>query len=267
VHRLPQGRPVQGQAADDLRVVPQEGRRQGAQGQLWRQVRELPRRGRLEEDQIQPRQATKYPLLGKHKQAKCTACHKGDLFKEKLQQACISCHQKDDDKSHKGQEGKKCETCHVEESWKKADKFNHNRMSTFPLLGRHGIVACKKCHLAPTFKDAKSDCWSCHEKDDAKVHKRRFGTECQVCHSSRAWGAWDFDHNKTNFKLDGPHKKTANKCYACHSKPMPGKVLTSTVCGSCHARDDVHNSSFGDRCERCHEGNDWKTVRMGAAAR
>jgi len=48
---------------------------------------------------------------------------------------------------------------------------------------------------------------------------------------------------------------------------MPGKVLTSTVCGSCHARDDVHNGSFGDRCERCHEGNDWKTVRMGAAAR
>ena len=212
---------------------------------------------------------TKFALLGKHKSPplKCAACHKGDLYKDKLQQACVSCHQKDDDKSHKGQEGKKCETCHVEEAWTKVDKFNHNRMSTFPLLGKHGIVACKKCHLAPTFKDAKSDCWSCHEKDDAKVHKRRFGTECQVCHSTRAWGAWDFDHNKTHFKLDGPHKKTANKCYACHSKPMPGKVLTSTVCGSCHARDDVHNGSFGDRCERCHEGNDWKTVRMGAAAR
>jgi len=140
-------------------------------------------------------------------------------------------------------------------------------MSTFPLLGKHGIVACKKCHLAPTFKDAKSDCWSCHEKDDAKVHKRRFGTECQVCHSTRAWGAWDFDHNKTDFKLDGPHKKTANKCYACHSKPMSGKVLTSTACGSCHARDDVHNGNFGERCERCHEGNDWKTVKMGAASR
>jgi len=210
---------------------------------------------------------TKYPLLGKHKKTKCTDCHKGDLYKDKLKQDCVSCHQKDDDKSHKGQEGKKCETCHVEEAWTKADKFNHNRMSTFPLLGKHGIVACKKCHLAPTFKDAKSDCWSCHEKDDEKVHKRRFGTECQVCHSTRAWGAWDFDHNKTDFKLVGPHKKTANKCYACHSKPMSGKVLTSTVCGSCHARDDVHNGNFGDRCERCHEGNDWKTVKMGAASR
>ncbi len=208
---------------------------------------------------------TKYPLLGKHKKTKCTDCHKGDLYKDKLKQDCLSCHEKDD--KHKGQEGKKCETCHVEDDWKKTDKFNHNRMSTFPLLGRHALVACKKCHLAPTFKDAKSDCWSCHEKDDEKVHKRRLGTECQLCHSTRSWGAWDFDHNKTRFKLDGAHKKTANKCYACHSKPMDKKVLTSSTCGSCHAREDVHNGNFGDRCERCHEGDDWKTVKMGATAR
>ncbi|MDP2758882.1 MAG: cytochrome C, partial [Sideroxyarcus sp.] len=171
------------------------------------------------------------------------------------------------DDKHKGQEGKKCETCHVETSWKDVDKFNHNRMSTFPLLGKHSLVTCKKCHAAPTFKDAKSDCWSCHEKDDEKVHKRRLGTECQVCHSTRAWGAWDFDHNKTKFKLDGAHKKTANKCYACHSKPMSKKVILSETCGSCHAREDVHNGNFGDRCERCHEGNDWKSVKMGATAR
>jgi len=210
---------------------------------------------------------TQYPLLGKHKQAKCTACHKGDLYKDKLQQACISCHQKDDDKSHKGQEGKKCETCHVEDDWKKVDKFNHNRMSTFPLLGRHALVACKKCHEAATFKDAEPDCWSCHERDDEKVHKRRLGTECQLCHSTRSWAAWDFDHDKTRFKLDGPHKKTASKCYACHSRPMGKKVVASTTCGGCHERDDVHNGNFGDRCERCHEGNDWKTVRIGAPSR
>ena len=53
---------------------------------------------------------TKYPLLGKHKTAKCASCHKGDLYKDKLQTNCLSCHEKDD--KHKGQEGKKCETCH-----------------------------------------------------------------------------------------------------------------------------------------------------------
>ena len=201
---------------------------------------------------------TKYPLLGKHKTAKCSDCHKGDIYKDKLQSTCISCHEKDD--KHKGQEGKKCETCHDEQTWNKTT-FNHNKMSVFPLLGRHMLVECKKCHVAATFKDAKSDCWSCHEKED--VHKRKLGTECQTCHNTRNWAAWDFDHNKTNFKLDGPHKKHAANCYACHNKPMDKKVLTSTACGSCHDKDDVHNGNFGDRCERCHEGNDWKQLKIG----
>ncbi|MDO8312531.1 MAG: cytochrome C [Sideroxyarcus sp.] len=202
---------------------------------------------------------TKFPLLGKHRAPlKCSACHKGDLYKDKLAMDCFSCHEKDD--KHKTQEGKKCETCHGAESWFKTT-FDHQRMSKYPLLGRHVLVACKKCHLAPTFKDASKECMGCHEKDD--VHKRRLGTECQLCHSTRSWQAWDFDHNKTNFKLDGPHKKTAQKCYSCHSKPMAKQVVTSTACGSCHDREDVHNGNFGDRCDRCHDGNDWKQIRMG----
>ncbi len=203
---------------------------------------------------------TKYPLLGKHKQAKCSSCHKGDAYKDKLPTNCFACHEKDD--KHKGQEGKKCETCHNEQSWTKTT-FDHNKMSTFPLLGRHMLVECKKCHAAVTFKDAKSECWSCHDRDDDKVHKRRFGTECQTCHNTRNWKAWDFDHNKTNFKLDGPHKKIGSNCYACHKRPMDKKVVVINTCGNCHDRDDVHNGNFGDRCERCHEGNDWKQLRVG----
>jgi ribosomal protein L15 len=200
--------------------------------------------------------ATKYPLLGKHKEAKCTSCHKGELYKEKLPTICLSCHEKED--KHKGQEGKKCETCHSEQSWKKTT-FNHGKMSTFPLLGRHMLVDCKKCHLAETFKDAKSSCWSCHEKDD--VHKRKFGTECKDCHNTRDWKAWDFNHNKTGFKLDGPHNKTG--CYKCHQRPMSEKVILSKACGSCHYREDVHNGSFGDQCQRCHIGDKWNKVKIG----
>ncbi|MBI5626678.1 MAG: hypothetical protein HY935_05680 [Nitrosomonadales bacterium] len=137
-------------------------------------------------------------------------------------------------------------------------------MSKYPLLGRHALVTCKKCHSAPTYKDASKECYGCHEKDDK--HKRRLGTECQTCHTARSWQAWDFDHNKTNFKLDGPHKKVAGKCYDCHQKPMEKKVLASTACGSCHDREDVHNGSFGDRCDRCHEGDNWKKVKIGTSA-
>ncbi|MDP2804597.1 MAG: cytochrome c3 family protein, partial [Gallionellaceae bacterium] len=206
---------------------------------------------------------TKFPLLGKHQSPlKCVSCHKGDLYKDKLPMDCFSCHEKDD--KHKGQEGKKCETCHNEKDWK-TTTFKHNSMSKFPLLGGHAVVEkdCKKCHLAVTFKDAKSDCWSCHEKDDTKIHKRRFGTECQECHNVRSWKSWDFDHDKTRFKLNGPHKNIPN-CYRCHDRPMEKKVRASQTCGGCHDRDDVHNGDFGPQCDRCHIGDKWKDLRIGA---
>jgi hypothetical protein len=44
---------------------------------------------------------------------------------------------------------------------------------------------------------------------------------------------------------------------------MSKKVVAPTACGSCHDRDDVHNGNFGDRCDRCHDGNDWKQIKMG----
>lgn len=197
---------------------------------------------------------TKYPLLGKHRPpAKCTGCHKGDLYKDKLPSNCYACHQSDD--KHKGQEGKKCEPCHNEQSWNKA-QFDH-RQARFPLTGKHILTECKKCHVAPTFKDAKSDCWSCHEKQD--IHKRRLGTECLTCHNTRDWKVWDFDHDKTNFKLEGKHKNV--KCYDCHQKPAAKKVESASACVSCHDKDDEHNGDFGRLCERCHVGSSWKTIK------
>lgn len=198
---------------------------------------------------------TKYPLKWKHIEAKCVSCHKGDLYKDKLQANCFACHEKDD--KHKGQEGKKCESCHNEQSWTKAE-FDHQK-SKFPLTGKHFQVECKKCHAAPTFKDAKSDCWSCHEKKDA--HKRRFGTECGDCHNTRDWKVWDFDHNKTKFKLEGGHKIT--DCYKCHQGSMDKKVVLSSTCGTCHENDDVHEGNFSRQCERCHVIDSWKKIKVG----
>lgn len=198
---------------------------------------------------------TKYPLLGKHKEVKCSGCHKGDVYKDKTQNTCIACHEKDD--KHKGQEGKKCESCHNEQSWTKA-QFDHNK-SIFPLQGKHLLLECKKCHATPTFKDAKTDCWSCHQIED--IHRRRLGTACEKCHNVRSWEAWDFDHNKTSFKLDGPHAKL--DCYQCHQLPMNKILSVSSSCGSCHASNDVHNGEYGRQCESCHIGSTWKKVKVG----
>lgn len=199
---------------------------------------------------------TKYPLLGKHRDAKCVSCHKGDLYKDKLKTDCYSCHQKDD--KHEGEEGKKCESCHHEDSWKKVE-FNH-AISRFPLTGKHQLVECKKCHLTVVFKQAKSDCWSCHEKQD--IHKRTLGTNCDSCHNTRDWKDWDFDHDKTSFRLDGKHK--ALKCMDCHKTPVRGRVVLASTCYSCHDKDDRHDGEFGIQCEHCHVGSNWKTLKVGS---
>jgi hypothetical protein len=199
---------------------------------------------------------TKYPLLGKHAEAKCEACHKGDLYKEKLQTVCFACHEKDD--KHKGQEGKKCEQCHNEKSWN-TTQFDHG-LTRFPLLGKHDKVECKKCHLTPEYKNAKTACVECHKKDDK--HKRKLGPECEMCHNARDWKAWDYDHDtRTHFKLDGGHKGI--DCLACHKEPTDKKVKVTSSCGICHAWDDVHNGSFGKDCERCHVTSSFKKIRIG----
>lgn len=198
---------------------------------------------------------TKYPLLGKHRDTKCVSCHKGDLYKDKLKTDCFSCHEKDD--KHKGEEGKKCESCHHEDSWKRVE-FDH-RISRFQLTGKHALVECKKCHLTVVFKEAKSDCWSCHEKQD--VHKRTLGTGCETCHNTRDWKDWDFDHDKTGFKLDGKHKNL--KCIDCHNTPVRTKVVLAATCVSCHEKDDKHDGAFGMQCDHCHIGSNWKTIKVG----
>ncbi|HEY5995071.1 MAG TPA: cytochrome C [Gallionellaceae bacterium] len=206
---------------------------------------------------------TKFPLLGKHHDLKCSACHKGEMqkdklvFKEKLKTDCLSCHEKDD--LHKGQEGKKCENCHGSDSWKKAI-FDH-RFSRFPLTGKHLLVECKKCHSTVMFKDAKSDCWSCHQKQD--IHKRAMGTACDNCHNTRSWKDWDFDHDKTRFKLTGKHKTL--KCIECHNVPAGGyKLLVAASCVSCHDKDDKHNGAYGRQCDQCHIGSSWKVIKEGS---
>jgi hypothetical protein len=205
---------------------------------------------------------TKYPLKEKHIKVKCTSCHTEKIADQKLPHDCFSCHKKDDEKVHKLKLGKKCESCHTEKDWKE-DTFNHAR-STFPLLGAHQIVECKKCHETKLYKDTPSDCFACHKKDDEKVHKLRLGKKCETCHNARSWKTWDFDHDRrTKFKLDGGHKKP--NCYACHKKPMEDKVVTEVTCVGCHYNDDVHQGEFGRSCERCHVSKDWKTLLIDAA--
>jgi len=197
---------------------------------------------------------TRFPLQGGHFRAKCEACHRDTDFR-RTPTDCYGCHKKDD--VHDGQEGQQCADCHDAENWKKT-RFDHGR-ARFPLLGRHLVVECKKCHATQRYRDAKRVCAACHHEDD--VHKRRLGTRCESCHNARAWKIWDFNHDRmTRFPLDGAHRKL--DCYACHRQAVNGRATLPASCASCHTVDDVHDGAFGRQCEKCHVTTSFKRIKQ-----
>ncbi|HSA60757.1 MAG TPA: hypothetical protein VLE03_00835 [Nitrospiraceae bacterium] len=194
---------------------------------------------------------TRYKLRNKHVEVPCKDCHANDRYKE-TPMDCYSCHKKDD--KHKGQEGTKCEECHDDRSWKKTP-FDHNK-ARFPLMGKHATVECKKCHQTPAFKDAPSDCYSCHKKDDK--HKGTYGDKCETCHGESDWKTITFDHDlHSKYPLRGRHVTT--KCESCH-KGQLYKDKTPVDCYACHKKDDKHKGCFSEKCESCHTERDWKVL-------
>lgn len=189
--------------------------------------------------------STKFPLKGAHAAVKCTVCHKGDLYKDKLSTTCVACHKAND--PHKGQLGTRCESCHNETKWLQKVSFDHD-LTRFPLIGLHATVACEECHRAQTFKDTPTACTSCH-KD--KHHAGTLGSQCSSCHNPNGWTFWRFNHDKqTKFALTGAHKGL--QCSACHKTPAVQKVTAPSTCYGCHSSDDAHRGAFGRTCEKCH---------------
>lgn len=200
--------------------------------------------------------ATKFPLHGKHATAKCSACHTGDLYRDKLATACASCHKKDD--PHKGQLGTSCEKCHKDTGWRQKVVFDHD-VTRFPLVGLHKAVACEECHRTPQFKDAPQTCSACHKDTH---HEGRLGATCAQCHNPNGWARWRFDHaTQTRFTLTGAHQGLS--CHGCHSTKAAKSLKLPATCIACHRSDDVHSGGFGPACEQCHNTTTFKTQGTG----
>lgn len=200
---------------------------------------------------------TDFALRGKHGKAACKECHPAGSKHRKAPSDCVACH-RDDDK-HKGSLGAKCASCHDETDWKKA-RFDHGR-TRFALRGGHEDLACNKCHADLTFAKTPTDCLSCHRKDDE--HKGTFGGRCQDCHRETQWDQPFFDHDrKTRFRLLDKHRQVA--CAKCHTQAITQKK-TPNRCVDCHKADDVHKGSLGEKCESCHNANQWKQGRFDHA--
>jgi hypothetical protein len=214
---------------------------------------------------------SRFPLVGAHRTADCLQCHKSESLARYDVPGinCIDCHRETylatTDPNHlEAGLSVECMNCHPSNSfqWGGAG-FNHN---FFPLVQGHASPKCSDCHTTGLYKDAKPDCFSCHEKEymgalNPDHNASGFTKTCTECHSlNPGWKPANFDHNF--FSLTLGHANA--KCTDCHI----GGVYKSTpvACNSCHQKDYVattnpdHNASgFSVTCTDCHTTNPgWK---------
>jgi predicted CXXCH cytochrome family protein len=215
---------------------------------------------------------TGYSLSVPHAKKDCKDCHNTKYITDKklkekkftymgVNTECLNCHTD----YHKKTLKPVCLDCHNPDSFKPATKFNHSA-ARFQLTGKHTTVDCIKCHKVETIDGKKfqhfinidySNCTSCH-KDP---HQNKFGQDCRQCHNESSFhdvkvkGGKNFDHDKTDFKLDGKHMNVA--CATCHKTKLTDP-LKHERCVDCHT--DYHNAQFvkngiAPDCSLCHTVN------------
>ncbi len=208
-----------------------------------------------------PHEVAHYSLNGHQFTAKnepflCADCHGSDVMSFD-QVTCQQCHLEMDMAfmvDHQVAFGKNCLDCHdgVDRFGK---DFDHNQFA-FKLDGKHAEVACSQCHVQAhnvvSLQLTGQDCFSCHQKDDP--HQGTLGTDCGSCHTTSGWKPSTFDHNRSDFKLDGSHVNVA--CEKCHANGV--FKGTPKDCFSCHQQNDPHKGQLGSDCETCHTTTDWK---------
>ncbi len=198
---------------------------------------------------------TGWGLTGKHESALCLDCHSWDKWAPDSNR-CDSCHQD----AHRGQfKGTDCAQCHQPEGFGAPHSlFNHDRMSRFPLEGKHKQIACADCHPKGHYKPIDPACRTCHA--DENPHGDTFGTDpCSNCHTPTAWNKTHFDHSRTGFALEGKHQDQA--CFRCHPNGTELEDDTQRDCSYCHT--DVHSAQFkGTGCDECHKAFEYWNIPL-----
>ncbi len=227
---------------------------------------------------------SRFPLLGQHTKVLCDACHFRPSAQKPVQfvglaEACEACH-KD---IHFGQfrgDGpvKHCGDCHATTPKFKIEKFDHAK-TRYALDGRHGAVACDKCHKKVRgpggqetvhYRLGELKCEACHHNPHAKkavvvpVVEGKGPVEawtCKRCHATQGWSAVpervEFDHSTTGTVLTGAHARAP--CSGCHrpADRAPGGI--PKACTGCHV--DPHKNELGTRCTDCHSATSWRAPR------
>jgi hypothetical protein len=133
----------------------------------------------------------RFKLAGAHRATPCFACHKElaaapaaatasagtparSLPLTMAGQTCRDCHQSPHGTQFDSRkDGDACESCHDNDQFKPAVRFDHAKVKTFALEGAHARVACVKCHPTVTtagkkmtlYRPVPAQCESCHAND------------------------------------------------------------------------------------------------------
>lgn len=187
---------------------------------------------------------TKWKLEGKHTEIKaCEACHPARQYKgAPTSCGAAGCHEADD--AHEGKLGDKCERCHHVDG---KTTFRHDRDASFKVDGAHRPLLCASCHPSLAFKPVRSDCFGCHP--EPAVHKGRYGTACERCHSTTTFANVKAMHDVGDFSLTGAHDGL--DCARCHPAGEARRG-SGNLCITCHRKDDIHRNSLSPRCGECH---------------
>jgi len=191
---------------------------------------------------------SKFVLEGAHLATACFFCHKKEdkwQFRN-IGESCVDCHKN----IHKGFIRERffpkenCENCHVVSSWSDV-QFDHQQTS-FNLLGAHSLQTCRACHfkedeeaqITQQFTGLEDDCLSCHQDEHHKQFEQDGKTDCLRCHSFNNWQASKFNHDNSQFKLEGEHLNV--QCDACHKIVEENHIeykqykLKDFQCATCH---------------------------------
>ncbi len=216
---------------------------------------------------------TGFTLEGRHREVTCKACHRTSSFADPVPRACAACHRD----VHLGRLGQRCQDCHDPSSFQ-ARTFgpDAHRRTSFPLTGRHAVIACEECHgdrRDRGFDRPSPRCAGCHEADLARASgggasidhgAPGFPTDCRRCHQTWRFRPASFPAHQACFDIRrGPH--AGIRCLDCHTTLPPVDLSAPWTCTSdtanclrCHGgvaseHDDVPGFTLVNRaCYECH---------------
>lgn len=213
---------------------------------------------------------TDYPLQGKHRDVACVKCHKSGRYTRTLNfMRCTDCHSDYHERQfEKNGVAPDCEECHSVNGFSPSlYTIQRHNQSGFVLDGAHLATPCVVCHKTEgkwNFSTNGNRCTNCHDNIHKNFLNSKFMSDsaCKSCHNTVLWAQVSFDHNTTNFKLLGKHRKQT--CRACHFRETNGVIKQqfsnlAKSCENCHK--DIHFKQFEELgkndCERCHTFDNW----------